>query len=275
MQQLSLKEIQKIEAEILCEFAALCSKEHLYYTLAFGTLIGSVRHNGFIPWDDDIDVMMPRPDYENLLQNQEIKIYLHSKNLDLISHQTDKEYRLAFAKIYRMDTRLKENDFQEYKYGVYIDIFPVDGVNNSKVFQGFRDFAIRRINGVSETNSKTKFNDRTLVKRILRCAYRKVIAKISPNICAVYSDRIAAQKTFYDSEYVDSLVTGKNHYGRKMLRVNYLKNIPVYFCGEEYNAPSCYAKYLFDIYGDISILPPSDKRIGHIEYAYLRDETEE
>ena len=74
MVELSLEEIKMIELSLLTEFDRLCKENGLYYTLCGGTLLGAVRHKGFIPWDDDVDVLMPRPDYDRLLNNININL---------------------------------------------------------------------------------------------------------------------------------------------------------------------------------------------------------
>ena len=124
MKSLTLKEIQKIEFEILKEFAQFCAKHNLKYYLAGGTLLGAIRHKGFIPWDDDIDVCMPRKDYMYFINNfdewnRKLKVKCNYKsNIDA-----------PFAKIVNLDTiiysKYANNNIDT---NICIDIFPVDGL---------------------------------------------------------------------------------------------------------------------------------------------------
>ena len=125
MEKLSLEELKKVELDILIWFADICEQEKLNYTLSYGTLLGAVRHKGFIPWDDDIDVAMPRPDYEKFIEY----CNTHETHYKLIDIHNDKGYNYLFAKVYDPNTTIVEKYANRFKanYGVYIDIFPVDG----------------------------------------------------------------------------------------------------------------------------------------------------
>ena len=127
-----VKKIQEYEFDILKVFVDICNKLNLTYYLHGGTLLGAKMYGGFIPWDDDIDVSMPREDYETFLK--EGQKYL-PKHLFIQSCYNDKEYTLCFAKIRNTETSLIEYSFQNRKKminGVYIDIFPIDGMKNTK-----------------------------------------------------------------------------------------------------------------------------------------------
>lgn len=110
-------------------FVDICRKNKLRYTLAYGTVLGAVRHNGFIPWDDDFDVHMPRPDYEKfkIIANQQLpEEYL------LVSSENCDGYRATFSKVYFVDRHRVEEIEKESNLtcsqGIFIDVFPVDGV---------------------------------------------------------------------------------------------------------------------------------------------------
>ena len=97
--KLDLKDVQEISYEILKEFKDFCNTNGLRYYLAYGTLIGAIRHKGFIPWDDDIDVFMPRPDYEKLLQ-----LYTDNANYQLYSPRKQKNYYCCYMKLVDANT---------------------------------------------------------------------------------------------------------------------------------------------------------------------------
>lgn len=123
MREISLKEMQKIELDILLAFDALCKTHDLRYYMDGGTLLGAMCYEGFIPWDDDIDLKMPRPDYERFLKlawqlPEHIRLEMPSK----------KQCDYLFAKLVDIRTLLIENPgSKEKRSGVYVDIFPMDG----------------------------------------------------------------------------------------------------------------------------------------------------
>ena len=122
MKKVSDSELKTIELEILREVAAFCDMHDVRYYLVCGTALGAVRHDGFIPWDDDIDLGLPRPDYERFLS------LFRSEKYTVLDSRFDDRYPYAFAKVSDNATCLVENIAQPFPMGVYIDLFPIDGL---------------------------------------------------------------------------------------------------------------------------------------------------
>ena len=150
MRAINSDELKSIQLDLLQKTADFCENNGLRYFLCGGTLIGAIRHKGYIPWDDDIDIAMPRPDYEKF-----VRIFNLTQNYyQVMSIETDPDYAYAFAKVYENRTVLKELHYPGDAFGVYIDIlydnrtvlkelhykgsigvfidiFPADGVKNT------------------------------------------------------------------------------------------------------------------------------------------------
>lgn len=128
MKEMNLIEVQQISLELLKEAHEYCIENHLRYTLFGGTLIGAIRHHGFIPWDDDLDIAMPRPDYERFIHGFQSK-----KGSKLFSREIQgSDVELAFARLCEMnDTYVKDvHPWTNVEKGIWIDIFPLDGIEN-------------------------------------------------------------------------------------------------------------------------------------------------
>ncbi|MDT2638335.1 LicD family protein [Enterococcus dongliensis] len=137
-QRMNLDEIKQTALNMLIYVDDICQKNNLRYSIYYGTLLGAVRHGGFIPWDDDIDIVLPRPDYEKLLQILEKDL-----NYRLASSMNRSPYRYTFSKLFDPKTKLISKQIFDYEgkdAGVFIDIFPLDGVPNEKKTQ--KNFAI-------------------------------------------------------------------------------------------------------------------------------------
>ena len=159
---IELNELKKIEIDLLTKLDKYCSEHGLRYYITYGTLIGAVRHRGFIPWDDDIDVIMPRKDYEQLIQS------FNYDNVDssvkVISHKLDAGYCLPIAKLIETRTVLKEKTDTDVEIGVYIDIFPLENLSDDyeeakkRMKKGFifNEKIILKTVSISPTRSKRK-----------------------------------------------------------------------------------------------------------------------
>ena len=129
MREMTIEDIQRVSLELLKDVHDFCQENHINYTLYGGTMIGAVRHGGFIPWDDDVDVAMPRPDYERF-----VSTYRSKHGYKLFVSGT-KECYLAFSRLCEMEKTLVTEDslpWSSHQTGVWIDIFPLDGAPDNQ-----------------------------------------------------------------------------------------------------------------------------------------------
>ena len=143
-----LRQLQMIELEMLVEVDRICKKCGIQYNIIAGTLLGAVRHGGFIPWDDDADVAMLRPEYEKF--RKACKTELDTTRFYFQDHRNTRGYRWGYGKLRRKNTLfLRENqEHMPYKQGVFIDIFPLDGVPDNyllRSLQNFHCYCVRKV----------------------------------------------------------------------------------------------------------------------------------
>lgn len=133
MSNYKIRPLQERIINNLLTIHQICERHGLRYYLWAGTMLGAVRHKGCIPWDDDIDIAMPRNDYDTLIANASIWL---PKQYEIVSFETDPEnYPLPFAKLQDASTTLIEREHLHYLGGVYIDIFPLDGITSNIIIQ--------------------------------------------------------------------------------------------------------------------------------------------
>ena len=251
----TMENLKKIELDILKEFVKICMSNSLTYFMLGGSALGAVRHNGFIPWDDDIDVALPRTDYEKFLKIAQT--YL-PENMFLQTYETDKNYPQAFAKIRRNDTTFIEKPSSRIKmnHGVYIDIFPLDGYPQH--FKEKVSFLIKK--KISKTIISCVF--------ISDNAFKKVIKKIISFFCRNYQKEVKNLDILYKKYPYENSQTVANFSGawgaKEIVPKNYFrKGVAGNFEGIEVNLPEKYHEYLTALYGDYMTPPPPEKRIGH------------
>lgn len=256
-------EIQKIALNILKYLDHTCKEYGLTYFVSGGTLLGAVRHHGFIPWDDDIDVWMPRKDYERLF-----KIINEQSDhpFQMIDFRNKKHYYCAYAKIIDVRTTLVERTHSKKKceIGIYIDIFPYDGLPKDKKkaenYMRLGDFLYYQYRHDSfswdEMNKKSKGN--SFIKWT-KWILRKIIGKKN---FIMMIDKYAIHYPIENSVYIGSIGTG---YRKDQFMHNEFcqKIIPAKFQDIEIMIPSGYDEYLTKVYGDYMKLPPIEERNPH------------
>jgi len=271
---LSLKELQRVEYEILEVLKDFCDKNHLRYYLCNGTLIGAVRHKGFIPWDDDIDVMMPRPDYEKLkrIVRKDGKLDEYRKLDDL---RLNRQALSSVMRVYDLRTKLEFKDFILKKdFGCWIDIFPLDGMSSSSVMRFVQCKLVRVIRDLSIANdTKLGVKRRTKLLTILQYGILPVlpfIRMVGHERWIRLIDRLSRRYRFRDSEYV-GVIAGIAGHKEAMLKTRMEPAILVDFEGDKFTAMANYDEYLTNLYGDYMTPPDEKKRVSrHVIEVYWR-----
>ena len=264
---MELDEIKQCGFEVLCGVKQVCEAYGLRYSLTGGTLIGAVRHQGFIPWDDDIDIMMPRPDYDRFIEAAKDRDWgfdLHCAELD------GKDYWYPFAKACHRKTRLQERGIAEtgVSLGVYVDIFPVDGAGNTLAGAKLRTMVFQFLHGLKVTSNWTCYRRSKLRKWYYEPA-RYVCYLLSRLLgrCRIDGmlNRFLRGKTFDRSAFAGRLV---GDYGSReiMPKALFESVSPVIFAGEQFDAVTDYDTFLRELYGDYMQLPPEEKQVTHHEF---------
>lgn len=252
--------LKKVELEIFIEFKKICDKNNLNYYICAGTLLGAVRHKGFIPWDDDIDVLMLRCDYEQFLKiaQDELPEYYFLQNL-----YTDSEFFFNFSKIRDNRTTFIETSTRNLNinHGVFIDIFPLDRFPNSYIDKMY----IRLVERITNTRIGEYFEYTGDVSDSIRDV---IIKKCSYLIFNTPKKAVFFKERMYKKINEKSGDLFKNYSGawgnKEIVSDKYFKDtIILNFEGIQVKAPLHYDKYLTNLYGDYMKFPPIEKQISH------------
>ncbi|MDY6069596.1 MAG: LicD family protein [Opitutales bacterium] len=250
---INIDELKSVQISILDEFDAFCKKHSLNYTLAAGTLIGAIRHKGYIPWDDDIDIAMPRPDYEKLRS-----IFSHPYLRLWASRNTgDLGYAHPFMKLSDERTLLIEHSAMDIRYGVNIDIFPVDGTKGGIIGKAHALVA-RKLYSCLMVKLIAGRRDRKLSKKILLAVLKLVMLPFPQRFLAAFIERITSIFDYNKSSYVGELVWTPVVEKQK----SFCGSVEVPFEGKMYKACQGYDYYLRAIFGDYMTPPPERDRVS-------------
>lgn len=262
-----MNDLQKVQLEILKEFDRVCKKNNLKYFLTGGNLIGAVRHKGFIPWDDDIDIEMPRPDYDKLIKLKDE--FTHPYFLQ--TYQTDPNFPYNFMKIRNSNTTYIENYFCHHKinHGVWIDIFPLDGVSKKVVEKPtfsmkFKIWSIwMRYYLVYLSTLKRKIRKESFFSDIFYNLVYVLTFWVSINHwMSKWIDHTMKKVKYQDAKMVCNLFSV--YHAKSILKKEYYQDTTFLpYEGEMFMAPKGYHEILTKTYGDYMKLPPKEKQVGH------------
>jgi lipopolysaccharide cholinephosphotransferase len=265
-----LRKVQLLQLKILKEAHRVCEKHHIKYFLSDGTLIGAVRHRGFIPWDDDIDIGMLRDEYEKFCSICKTEL---SDEYFLQTMETDPGFVGLYAKLLLGNTVWIEQVDKncDKQFGVNIDIFPYDVISKNKIKQFFQNKLFVLLKLILRERKK-------YMVEVPVGIHKQIIYTISRKILNILNDnqlKYLLYKTIVkhcrNNTRKECLVTkfGGNYYRNKNRKSSFEKLISVQFEDAFFPIPAEYDSILINLYGDYMTLPPESKRVNaHDIYSY-------
>nr|WP_288810388.1 LicD family protein [uncultured Anaerostipes sp.] len=266
-EELNIEQIHKATLGIVEKLIEICDKINVNYYVAYGSLIGVVRHKGFIPWDDDFDVVMLRDDYEKFCDYC-IKNENKLKPFKLLSRKCEKKYPYNIARLNNMNYKAVYDNVQGYESGIFIDIYPLDGAG-SDVDKVLKKVEKKKSNlfritlwSIDDHYTKSTYNKwyRSIIKYFVR-GYSKVRG------AKHFLDKMEDFKNLYDinnSRYIAEMTwdSGLTLYEKSWFD----KYIYMDFENLKVKVPIGYDDFLRCHYGDYMKFPPKEEQVPHHEY---------
>lgn len=259
MDPADLRKLQLLEFKILLEFKRICEKHNLRYFLIGGTLLGAVRHKGFIPWDDDIDVGMPREDYEifKVIAKEEL-----GEEYFFQTYETDSGYANLFGKIRLNGTEYLEKANQhclKHK-GIWIDVMPLDKVPESKIFQNGMVFLHTLLQYLILLKYDYVIDWPVSIPKKLCFIILKIVSLITPK---KYLLHLRERVCDYSNKSESKSMLGNSDVRKNMPITIFEKTTKLDFEGAMFSVPGDYTSYLHILYGNYMDLPPKEERVPH------------
>ena len=255
---ISFEESQQLQTGLIEVVDKYCRARGINYFLAYGTLIGAVRHKGHIPWDDDSDIIMPRPDFERFVSE-----FPETDDYKVITYMDDDGLFYNFARITNKHT-YNSRGFKKY-HGVNLDIYPIDGVPEE---EGNRKEYLNSVYAMASKQYR-------LILKFLHydshylLPFRKIFLKLMQRFNKKF-DGLIQQNDYSNSSFVANLAGEPYHkiYPKQIFE----EETELEFDGHKFLAPKAYHEFLTIVYGDYMKLPPEEKRIAyHGGNYYWRD----
>lgn len=255
MKEIDTKEYKNILLVVLKDIDSFCKANSIAYYLDSGTLLGAIRHDGYIPWDDDIDLVMPRKDYERFIST------FHTELCSVMCFQNNRDYYYQYAKVNYKKSVVEEVLVPKIAgLGINVDVFPLDGMPNFLLLRRCHQDLLMGLSKLRTMIIVLRKKLPSVLKPVLR--WRWIVKCM---------DGLAKKYDFGKTQYCGNIVaTSVRH---KEIPANCFQETKMHvFEGEMYPIPSGYDLYLHLLYGDYMKLPPEEKQIQkhHIK-AYIED----
>lgn len=257
--QILIEEQLDIETDILKFVDDFCKRHQIKYFLYYGSLIGAVRHKGFIPWDDDVDICMLRKDYEQFIKEFQKQ---SGGKYRIICNKTNPKYPFNFAKVFDSRTVLYEKNFLTSYNGIYIDVFPIDNLPDSAFTQKVLLKKLSFLHNLVGIKIRTRMIRHGIIKTLISDLLY-LFLKIVP--ISTLNNMIENTITKYSSQknaYVGCLAIGTYLKKERFERVVFNDSIDVPFDRITVAIPDRYEDVLRTLYGDYMKLPPVEQRIN-------------
>ena len=257
-----ISEIQQMELGIMEYIHEVCQKIGVKYFLAYGSLIGAVRHQGFIPWDDDMDICMLRDDYEKL---QDYLIAHPDERYEVMSYKNNINYVYPFMKVQDNRTYLLEEDVRiDSNMGIYVDIFPVDGYEDDQAFKDKMTKIIKK-RQLSCYTFKGITNTKSVVNSMIRYISVIIFYFTNTNKYVSQIDELAKSRKVENYEQVDYLIY--KDMNKPVWKREWLEDVETgNFEGKEFMIPKHYHEILTSDYGNYMQLPPVEQQVSHHDF---------
>jgi len=254
MKEIDGTQLRVIQLDILMDIDRFCRENNIRYSLCGGTLLGAVRHKGYIPWDDDIDIMMPRPDYERFKS-----IYQSERNY-IVDFSRERSYRETFIKISRKGTLMVDDLLGRGTFGINIDLFPIDGVPELNP-KAYVDEIVNMKEKVAKYCSfyqqvptkKLWWFIKFLIKRLIDFQFKSTI-----NIKREFDLKLKSSP--FESSPLAGVISGSYGYKEVIDKEAFLQYEDMAFEGYSLKGLVRFDEYLSSIYGDYMVLPPKSKQ---------------
>lgn len=257
-ENMSLQALQQVEMELLRHFRDFCQSDCISYQISNGTLLGAVKYGGFVPWDDDIDVFVPRADYDRLLRE-----YVDQGRFKLFAPQRVAGFGYPFAKLCDMATqKVEEGSGDRVTQGVNIDIFPLDSWGDTLAQARRRVRAQMRNMTLLRLAKNPDVSGASPARRRAKRAVARLCKALGPAFFLRRMER-TARRCPGDGAYQGCVVWPVYGQREVLPRAVFARRVWLDFEGERLPAPAGYDQYLHSLYGDYPQDPPPEKQESH------------
>lgn len=235
---------------MLIEFDRVCKKYEIHYSLFAGSALGAVRHGGFIPWDDDLDILMMRDDYERFLEKGAAELAPEY----FLQKEFSAHWPMFFSKLRKNGTAYMEKMHLKDRYqhqGIYIDIFPCDNLSDNRIKRKLQYYLSKAV--IASSLGKRGYLTDSMLKKTLTVLCRAIPQKVAQTFVI---DRKENQ-----SEYVHTFFGASSKYGKSVYKREYITELTeMSFCGIDFPVFTHYDEILTILYGDYMTMPSEDER---------------